>query len=126
MSNAAYIETVKQGWTDLANGDLDALAAAYAEDMVFVIPGQNNVINGRRAFRSALDALGEALPPGFEITALHYYAGEVVGELANVVEWKSTKIPDGTQSAIRWRFNDAGEITEERWFVDTEQWKAAF
>jgi hypothetical protein len=44
----------------------------------------------------------------------------------NVVEWTSTKLPDGSQSAILWKFDGDGQITEERWFVDTEQWKAAF
>ena len=57
---------------------------------------------------------------------LRYFSGENDGELVNVVEWKSAKIPDGTQSAILWKFNAAGKITEERWYVDTEQWKAAF
>ena len=126
MSNDAFIETVKTGWADLARGDLDALAAAYADDMIFVLPGQNDVLHGKAAFRSALDALGEALPPGFEITGLRYFSGETEGELANIVEWKSAKIPQGTQSAIGWRFNSDGQITEEHWFVDTEQWKAAF
>jgi len=126
MSNDVYIETVKTGWADLARGDLDALAAAYADDMIFVLPGQNDVLHGKAAFRSALDALGEALPPGFEITGLRYFSGETEGELANIVEWKSAKIPQGTQSAIGWRFNSDGQITEEHWFVDTEQWKAAF
>ena len=126
MSNDKYIEIVKTGWADLARGDLDALAAAYAEDMIFVIPGQNDVLHGRAAFRSALDNLGAALPPGFEITALRYFSGETEGELANIVEWKSTKVPQGSQSAIGWRFDSDGRITEERWFVDTEQWKAAF
>jgi hypothetical protein len=64
------------------------------------------------------------LPPGFDITDLRYCVGE--NEITNIVEWKSDKIPDGTHSAILWKFNPEGQITEERWFVDTEQWKAAF
>jgi hypothetical protein len=44
----------------------------------------------------------------------------------NVVEWTSTKLPAGSQSAILWKFDGDGQITEEWWFVDTEQWKAAF
>jgi hypothetical protein len=44
----------------------------------------------------------------------------------NIVEWTSKALPSGTQSAILWKFDAAGKITEERWFVDTEQWKAAF
>jgi hypothetical protein len=27
---------------------------------------------------------------------------------------------------VLFKFNDDGLVTEERWFVDTEQWKAAF
>ena len=47
-------------------------------------------------------------------------------EITNIVEWKSEKIPEGTQSAVLFKFNSDGLVTEERWFVDTEQWKAAF
>jgi ketosteroid isomerase-like protein len=120
------IEVLRDAWDALGRGDWDTLAAFYSEDMIFVIPGQNDVLRGRSAFRSALENIGEALPPGFEIMELRYFSGENNGEVVNVVEWTSSKIPDGTQSAILWKFNTAGEITEERWYVDTEQWKIAF
>jgi len=126
MNNSKNSETLRNAWDALGRGDWDALAAFYCEDMSFVIPGQNDVLRGRSAFRSALESIGDALPPGFEIRDLRYFPGENEGEVMNVVEWKSTKLPDGTQSAILWKFNTAGEITEERWYVDTEQWKAAF
>jgi ketosteroid isomerase-like protein len=118
------VETVAQGWALLGAGDFDGLAACYAPDMVFVLPGQDDVLEGRDGFRAALDNIGAALPPGFDIKALRYCAGE--NEVANVVEWTSTKLPDGSQSVVLFKFDDAGQITEERWFVDTEQWKAAF
>ena len=108
----------------LGEGDFDGLAAFYAPDMVFVLPGQDDVLEGRDAFRAALDNIGAALPPGFDITSLRYCVGD--SEVMNVVEWASTKLPGGSQSAILFKFDDAGQITEERWFVDTEQWKAAF
>ena len=126
MNSSNNTETLRNAWKALARGDWDALAAFYREDMTFVIPGQNDVLRGRSAFRSALESIGDALPPGFEITDLRYFSGENQGEIVNVVEWKSAKLPDGTQSAILWKFNTKGEITEERWYVDTEQWKAAF
>jgi hypothetical protein len=47
-------------------------------------------------------------------------------EIVNIVEWTSDKIPGGTQSSVLFKFNADGLITEERWYVDTEQWKAAF
>ena len=47
------------------------------------------------------------------------------GEVVSVVEWKSDKVPAGSQLAVLFRFT-AGKVHEERWFVDTEQWKAAF
>jgi len=124
MSNDRNVETLKKGWADLGEGNWDALASAYSEDMIFVLPGQMDVLKGRQNFRSALDNLGAALPPGFDISDLRYCVGE--NEITNIVEWKSDKIPDGTQSAILFKFNVEGQITEERWFVDTEQWKAAF
>lgn len=126
MDNAKNIEVLRKAWDALGQGDWDALAAFYSDEMIFVIPGQNDILRGRSAFRSALENIGEALPPGFEITDLRYFAGEHDGEVMNVIEWKSTKLPGGTQSAILWKFNSAGDITEERWYVDTEQWKAAF
>ncbi len=126
MSNADYIDTLKAAWDALGRGDWDSLAAFYSADMIFVIPGQNDVLRGRSAFRSALENISEALPPGFEISDLRYFAGESAGEVVNVVEWTSAKLPDGTQSAILWKFNAAGEIIEERWYVDTEQWRSAF
>lgn len=126
MSNVKNIEVLRDAWDALGRGDWDALAAFYSEDMIFVIPGQNDILRGRSEFRSALENIGDALPPGFEITELRYFSGENNGEVVNVVEWTSSKIPDGTQSAILWKFNTAGEITEERWYVDTEQWKIAF
>ena len=126
MSEAKNTDVLRSAWDALGRGDLDTLAAYYSDDMIFVIPGQEDILRGRSVFRSALESIGEALPPGFEITDLRYFSGERQGEVVNVVEWKSEKLPDGTQSAILWKFNEAGEITEERWYVDTEQWKAAF
>jgi hypothetical protein len=72
----------------------------------------------------APDSIADALPPGFDITGLHYFSGE--NGIVNLVEWKATNLPEGSQSAILWKFDDHGKISEERWFVDTEQWKAAF
>ena len=124
MSSDRNLENLKKGWADLAEGNMDSLAAAYTEDMIFVLPGQNDVLQGRQGFREALDNIGAALPPGFDITDLSYCLGE--NEITTIVEWKSEKIPEGSQSAVLFKFNPDGLVTEERWFVDTEQWKAAF
>lgn len=120
---ATDAEVVKKGWETVAQGDWDTLIADYTDDMIFVMPGQNDVLEGKAAFRSALDNIGAALPPGFDITAIQEI-GEM-GEVVSVVEWKSDKVPDGSQLAVLFKFTD-GKIYEERWFVDTEQWKAAF
>lgn len=126
MANDGYITVLKAAWEALGRGEFDAVAAPYSNYMRFVIPGQNDVLRGKAAFRAALDRIGEALPPGFKITRLRYFGGENDGEVMNLVDWTSTKIPNGTQSAVLWTFSGAGEISEERWFIDTEQWKAAF
>jgi hypothetical protein len=47
-------------------------------------------------------------------------------EIVNVVEFTADKLPNGSQCAILFKFGSDDLITEERWFVDTEQWKAAF
>ncbi|MBT5413842.1 MAG: nuclear transport factor 2 family protein [Rhodospirillaceae bacterium] len=120
---ASDAEIVQRGWEAVGRGDWDALIADYTEDMIFVMPGQNDVLEGTAAFRNALENIGAALPPGFEITSIRHI-GET-GEVVSVVEWKSDKVPDGSQLAVLFRFDD-GKVAEERWFVDTEQWKAAF
>jgi ketosteroid isomerase-like protein len=120
---ASDAEVVNRGWEAVGRGDWDTLIADYTEDMIFVMPGQNDVLKGTAAFRSALENLGAALPPGFDITSIRQI-GET-GEVVSVVEWKSDKVPAGSQLAVLFRFSD-GTIYEERWFVDTEQWKAAF
>ena len=124
MANAKQVDDLKAGWAALAAGDMDTLANFYAEDMIFVLPGQENVLEGRSAFRKALDGIGEALPPGFDIKDLRYCPGD--DEIVNVVEFTADKLPNGSQCAVLFKFNSDGLITEERWFVDTEQWKAAF
>lgn len=115
-------DIVQRGWDAVGAGDFDTLVADYAEDMQFIMPGQTNVLDGRRAFRAALDKLGEILPPGFAITGLRQIEGEK--EVVSIVEWKSAKVA-GSQLSVLFRFK-GDKIYEERWFIDTEQWKSAF
>ncbi len=124
MSEEKNLEVLKAAWDAVGRADWDAVASHFAEEMIFAMPGQADVLSGRSNFRAALDNFGAAVPPGFEISDLRYLVGE--GEIANIVEWKSEKIPDGTQSAVLFKFNGENRITEERWYIDTEQWKAAF
>ena len=115
-------DIVQSGWEAVGAGNFDVLVQDYVEDMIFIMPGQNDVLEGRQAFRSALDSLGDILPPGFEITGLRQVEGG--NEVVSIVEWKSTKI-DASQLSVLFRFN-GDKIYEERWFLDTEQWKSAF
>ncbi len=117
-------ESLKAAWEAVARADWDAVAAAFAEEMIFVLPGQTDVIRGRDAFRAALEGFDKVVPPGFEIVELRYCLGD--DEITNILEWKSDKLPGGSQSAILFKFDKQGMITEERWYVDTEQWKAGF
>lgn len=115
-------DIVKRGWDAVGARDFDTLVADYVEDMKFIMPGQTDVLEGRQAFRTALDGLGEILPPGFEITGLRQIEGEK--EVISIVEWKSEKVA-GSQLSVLFKFKD-DKIYEERWFVDTEQWKSTF
>ena len=115
-------DIVQRGWDAVGAGDFDALVADYVEDMTFVMPGQTDVLKGRQAFRSALDGLGEILPPGFEITGLRQVEGN--SEVVSILEWKSEKVA-ASQLSVLFKFKD-DKIYEERWFIDTEQWKSAF
>lgn len=113
---------VQRGWDAVGAGDFDTLVADYVEDMAFIMPGQSDLLEGRQAFRSALNGLGEILPPGFEITGLRQTEGE--NEVVSILEWKSNKVA-GSQLAVLFKFK-GDKIFEERWFIDTEQWKSAF
>lgn len=115
-------DIVQRGWNAVGSGDFDSLVSDYKEDMSFIMPGQESILKGRAAFRSALNGLGEILPPGFEITGLRQIEGE--SEVVSIVEWKSNKV-DSSQLAVLFKFSD-NKIYEERWFIDTVQWKAAF
>ncbi len=115
-------EIVQRGWDAVGAGDFDGLVTDYVEDMKFIMPGQADVLEGRPAFRTALGNLGQVLPPGFEITGLRQIPGD--SEVVSIVEWKSTKV-SGSQLAVLFKFSGE-KIHEERWFIDTEQWKGAF
>jgi ketosteroid isomerase-like protein len=115
-------DIVQRGWDAVGAGDFDTLVADYIEDMMFIMPGQTDVLEGRQAFRTALDGLGAILPPGFEITGLRQIEGK--NEVVSIVEWKSEKVA-ASQLSVLFKFN-GDKIYEERWFVDTDQWKSAF
>jgi len=120
---AGNAEIVKRGWEAVARGDWDALLADYVEDLIFVMPGQNDVLEGKPAVRNLLDNLASGLPPGFEITSIREIGN--ADDVVSVLNWTCDKIPNGSQLAVLFRFT-AGKVYEERWFVDIEQWKAAF
>ena len=115
-------DIVQKGWEAVGRGDFDTLVEDYVESMVFIMPGQSDILEGRQAFRAALDGLGEILPPGFEITGLRQIEGQ--NEVISILEWKSEKVAD-SQLSVLFKF-DGDKIYEERWFLDTEQWKSAF
>ena len=115
-------DIVARGWDCLGAGDFDTLVADYTDDMIFVMPGQNDVLKGKQAFRSALDGLGDILPPGFEITGLRQLEGN--SEVVSIVEWQSDKV-DESQLTVLFKLK-GDKVYEERWFIDTEQWKGAF
>ncbi len=115
-------DIVQRGWDAVGAADFDTLVADYVEGMTFIMPGQTDILEGRQAFRAALDGLGEILPPGFEITGLRQLEGG--NEVISILEWKSEKVAD-SQLSVLFKFN-GDMIYEERWFIDTEQWKSAF
>lgn len=120
---ASHAEIVQRGWDAVGRGDWDALIADYLPDMLFVMPGQADALHGTAAFRGALENLGAALPPGFEIKALRQISDG--DEVVSILNWRCTKLPDGSQLAVLFRFT-GDKINEERWFVDTAQWHACF
>ena len=114
-------EIVQRGWDAVAAGDMDTLVADYTEDMIFVMPGQEDVLEGIPDFRAAGENLGAAVPAGFEVTGLRHI--EEDGEVVTICSWKSDRV-EASQLAALFRFR-GDKIYEERWFVDTEQWKGA-
>ncbi|WIO73986.1 nuclear transport factor 2 family protein [Porticoccaceae bacterium LTM1] len=115
-------DIIQNGWNLLGIGDFDALVKDYADNMIFIMPGQDNILEGKGPFREALSSLGQILPPGFEITGLRNLEGE--NEVVSILEWKSDKV-SSSQLSVLFKFED-NKIYEERWFIDTEQWKNAF
>ena len=111
---ASDVEIVARGWEAVTRADWDTLVADYVDDMIFVMPGQNDVLEGKAAFRNALESIGAALPPGFEISSIRQIGGS--GSVVSVIEWKSTKIPEGSQLAVLFRLA-SGKVYEERWFI---------
>ena len=120
MSNAVMIA---KGWDLVAAGDWDTLIGDYTDDAILVMPGQDDVISGAKAIHAALTNLGAVVPPGFAVTAVRQIGDG--DEVVSVVDWKCHKIPAGTRSAVLFRMA-GGKIFEERWFMDTAQWRAAF
>jgi len=115
-------DIVQRGWDAVAAGDMDTLVADYTEDMIFIMPGQTDLIEGIPDFRAAVENLGAAVPAGFEVTGLRHIESE--DEVVTICAWKSTKVA-ASQVAVLFRFR-GDKMYEERWFVDTEQWKNAF
>ena len=116
----ALAEIVQRGWDAFAANDMDTLVADYTEDVTFVMPGQTDIHKGISDFRAALENV--AVPSGFEITNLRHIEDD--SEVVTICAWKSDKI-EASQLAVLFRFRD-NKIYEERWFMDTEQWKGAF
>lgn len=114
-------EIVQRGWEAVGAGGFDTLISDYSEEMVFIMPGQSDILEGRMPFREALNNLGSLLPAGFEITGLRHLEG--VGEVLSVVEWKSDKV-SSSQLTVLFKFS-GDKIYEERWFIDTNQWQNA-
>ncbi|QDV49858.1 nuclear transport factor 2 family protein [Gimesia fumaroli] len=115
-------DIVQRGWDAVGSGDFDTLVKDYLEEMTFIMPGQENVLDGRQSFRTALDGLVDILPKGFEITGLQQIEG--AEEVVPIVEWNSERIAS-SQLTVLFKFK-GDKIYEERWFIDTEQWKSAF
>lgn len=115
-------DIIKRGWETFAVRDFDTLVSDYVDNMVLAMPGQADVLEGRMAFRAALDSLETILPPGFEITGLRQIEGK--NEVVSIIEWKSEKI-FSSQLCVLFKFT-GDKIYEERWFIDTEQWNRAF
>ena len=115
-------EIVQRGWDAVAANDMDTLVADYTEDMIFIMPGQTDKLEGIPDFRAAVENLGAAVPSGFAVTDLRHIEGD--SEVVTICAWKSDKV-EASQLAALFRFR-GDKIYEERWFVDTEQWKGAF
>ena len=113
---------IQRGCDAVGAQDFDALVTDYTEQMTFIMPGQTDILVGRQQFRSALNGLGTILPPGFEITELRQLEGK--NEVISIVERQSDKIA-ASQLSVLFKF-EGDKINEERWFIDTEQWKTAF
>lgn len=81
-----------------------------------------DMLHGRAAFHAALEGIGELLPKGFAITSIRQIGAGA--EVVSIIEWTCERIPEGRQLAVLFKFR-GDRIAEERWFIDTAEWKAA-
>ena len=77
LERARHVATTQAAWDAFAAGDFEELAAFYSDDTVLIMPGQTDRLEGRDTLRQAFDSIGEALPPGFQVKRLRYFAGRV-------------------------------------------------
>ena len=103
----SLIDIVQRGWDAVGAGDFDTLITDYTHDMTFIMPGQADVLEGRDAFRGILDGLGDALPPGFEITGLRHTNGE--NEVVSIVQWQSDKVAS-SQFCVLFKFPSSSRL----------------
>ena len=63
FTDVQYIDdTLGRPQQRLAAGEMDQLASFYAEDMIFALPGQTDVLDGRPAFRASTAASPWTMP----------------------------------------------------------------
>lgn len=123
MNTVSDAEIIERGWETVARGDWDELIKDYTDDMNFVMPGQNDLLEVKVALGEMLDSLGSALPLGFNMTSIRQIGEN--DEVVSLIDWTSDKFPQGSQLAVLFKLSNS-KIYEERWFIDTEQWNAAF
>jgi hypothetical protein len=81
MSRSPH-ETYEHHLAALGDGDVDAIAADYAEDAVLVMP--DGVVRGRAAIRETLAGLLAQLPPLTWDVPTRVYADDVL-----LIEWSA-------------------------------------
>ena len=81
---------MQRGCDAVAVGDWETLVADYTEDVIFVMPGQTDILNGIPDFRAVVENLGAAAPSGFDVTGIRHREGD--GEVVTICAWKSDKV----------------------------------
>jgi ketosteroid isomerase-like protein len=122
---AANLDTLKQGYEDFSNGDIEAATENWADDIVWQGPDSDDVPGGgeHEGKDAALQTLQEAVGAWDEFTLSsdeYFENADTVVVLGHAHTKKGDQSTD-TPIVHIWRFDDDGKVKRFQSLTDTLQ-----